>query len=52
MESFANFRTCLVGREPLDTLQEKICDTLELSNLFFPGKTTHKMMLADQYRIH
>ncbi|MBR8835195.1 MAG: UvrD-helicase domain-containing protein [Stigonema ocellatum SAG 48.90 = DSM 106950] len=32
-----------VGREQPDTLQEKICDTLELSNLFFPGKTTHKL---------
>ncbi|WP_375449174.1 UvrD-helicase domain-containing protein [uncultured Nostoc sp.] len=32
-----------VGREQPATLQEKICDTLELSNLFFPGKTTHKL---------
>lgn len=35
-----------VGREQPDTLQEKICDTLELSNLFFPGKTTHKLNKA------
>lgn len=32
-----------VGHRQPDTIEQKICDTLELSNLFFPGKTTHKL---------